>query len=177
MMGLLTEGAGESIIPASQRHWQEGAPQLHSQDGQKEMEYSLNQWPDFNLNGGFLFSGSEAAQAVKVSSGYLKKKKHCEMKHFGGNASHSVNFITSVKSWLFYFKSTGAEWMANVSWLYADTDTKTRGRSKTHTGSVQSPCLNKSKMQSRLLNHLLWRGLSWNHFQAQQKPHWACGLN
>lgn len=58
--------------------------------------------------------------------------------------------------------------------------TKTRGRSKADARQdrqIKRPCLNKSKMQSRLLNHLLQRGLSWKHRQAQHKPHAECNLN
>lgn len=58
--------------------------------------------------------------------------------------------------------------------------TKTRGRSKADARQdrqIKRPCLNKSKMQSRLLNQLLQRGLSWKHWQAQHKPHTECDLN
>lgn len=90
-------------------------------------EWNILKAPDFNLNGRFFFQILTHIQAVQVSSPSF---------HIFVTAYH-VSFI-HVKSM----------YITNVSWLYVDTGTKTRGRSKTDAGSVQSRVWTRAKCKA-----------------------------
>lgn len=130
-------------------------PQLAKKDEAPHWgRINQNGAPDLHLNGGFASSGCPDVMAI-LPVFWDSLSRQFYPGRFALNSGES---------------QTCPDWM----W------TKARGRSKAgarQDRQIKRPCLNKSKMQSRLLSQLLQRGLSWKHWQAQHKPHTECDLN